>query len=150
MGLQEKISIRPFQEKDALPVSALIKETLFTVNNKDYPRGELEEIAERYSPDHLVKFARSKTIFVATVERRPVGTASIEHDYISCVFVAPSYIGKGVGRKLMDAVEDDAVQRGIRRVRLDSSVTARRFYEQRGYEADVVQLGTIAMHKDLI
>jgi GNAT superfamily N-acetyltransferase len=148
---QERITIRSFKKEDAPLVSALIQKTLFTINSKDYPLEELEEIARRYSSDNLIELSRSKTIFVATEKNEnPVGTATIQGDYISCVFVAPSSVGKGVGAKLMETVENDAWHRGLRRVRLDSSVTAQAFYKRRGYESDAVSPGTIAMHKDLV
>ena len=145
-----KPHIRRFQKKDAEEVSSLIWQTIFTVNIKDYSHDHLETIAAMYTPEKLAKNSQEKKIFIAELAERIVGTATIHNDYISCVFVLHNYIGKGIGKLLMETVENDARQRKERSVHLDSSTTAQTFYELLGYQIDVVKPGTIAMHKDLI
>lgn len=145
-----KPHIRRFQKKDAEEVSSLIWQTIFTVNIKDYSHDHLETIAAMYTPEKLAKNSQEKKIFIAELAERIVGTATIHNDYISCVFVLHNYIGKGIGKLLMETVENDARQRKERSVHLDSSTTAQSFYELLGYQIDVVKPGTIAMHKDLI
>ena len=145
-----KLRIRQFQNKDAREVAALISNTIFTINSKDYSHEYLETIAAMYTPEKLEKNSLEKKIFVAEIEDKIVGTATIREDYISCVFVLPEYIGKGVGKLLMETVENEALQQGLRSVYLDSSTTARTFYESLGYEVDTVKEGTIAMHKNLV
>ena len=144
-----KSQIRRFQKKDSREVASLINHTIFTINIKDYSAEHLETIAAMYSPEKLENNAQMKTIFIAEIEGEIVGTATIQDDYISCVFVLPDYMGKGIGKLLMETVEDDARQRELHNVRLDSSITAQTFYEERGYVIDIVKPGTIAMHKDL-
>ena len=48
------VGVRLFAEEDATAVAALIRTTLLTSNAADYPREELETIAEWYSAEGLV------------------------------------------------------------------------------------------------
>lgn len=45
------VGVRLFAEEDATAVAALIRTTLLTSNAADYPREELETIAEWYSAE---------------------------------------------------------------------------------------------------
>ena len=145
-----KPNIRRFQKKDAGEVSSLIVSTIFTVNIKDYTHGHLETIAARYTPEKLEENAMAKIVFVAESDGKIVGTATIQEDYISCVFVLPEYIGKGVGRLLMTIVEQEAIAKKFQKVRIVSSLTAHIFYKRLGYQDDIVGELGIDMHKDLI
>ena len=57
---------------------------------------------------------------------------------IVSVFVSPSHRGRGVGRRMMEGVEDWARRHGARSTSLwvvDENRAARRFYEALGYRA---------------
>jgi GNAT superfamily N-acetyltransferase len=144
-----KIQIRRFRKEDAGVIAFLIRRTLFEINSKDYRNDYLETIAAMYTPEKLQDNARLKKIFTAETEDKIVGTATIHKDYISCVFVLPDFIGKGIGRLLMDALEQEARANGFDTVMLQSSLTAHRFYKQLGYQDDVVEELTIRMYKNL-
>ena len=76
--------------------------------------------------------------FVAEIDGEPAGLvlASIDHTqtvlYVNHLLVQPAYRGAGVGTALMDQLEQEARQAGIRRAWL-LTVAARGFYERRGY-----------------
>ena len=54
--------------------------------------------------------------------------------YISALWITPHLRGRGIGSKLMDAVESEAVDRGCTAAYLDTfSESAVRFYYSRGY-----------------
>lgn len=52
---------------------------------------------------------------------------------ILLLYVSPEHVGRGVGRDLLRALEERAVDRGLGEIRLDSSLTARGFYARHGY-----------------
>src|ERR1700722_9444024 len=103
-----EILIREFREIDAQNVSALIVRTLQEVNSKDYTKDVIASKIQEYSPENLKQMVESKMVYVAEVTGEIVGTATLEGDKISCVFVVPPFIGKGVGIALMRIVEKDA------------------------------------------
>ena len=62
-------------------------------------------------------------------------------DYVTLA-VAPESQGQGIGRALLERLEDEVRERGGRFVRLNSNVTrteAHQFYEHIGYTCDKVQ-----------
>lgn len=48
-------------------------------------------------------------------------------------YVRPGFEGKGVGKALVAALEDEARRQGLSAIRLDSTTTAEPFYESLGY-----------------
>src|SRR5262249_49353394 len=70
---------------------------------------------------------------VATLEGSAVGFASLEgKDKIDMLYVHPSATGQGVGAMLIDALEKLAGARGVTRLAVDASDSARGFCEKRG------------------
>ncbi|UVM19956.1 GNAT family N-acetyltransferase [Pseudomonas wadenswilerensis] len=65
-----------------------------------------------------------------TLHIRP---ASLQGNVVRSVFVVPGLQGTGVGRALMQAIEDLARQTGQALLRVPSSITAEAFYARLGY-----------------
>ena len=68
--------------------------------------------------------------------------------------VLAEHRGRGIGGKVLEALEREGVARGIRCFKLSAQVTARAFYERHGYIAlgdvyDEVDIPHIAMEKRL-
>jgi putative acetyltransferase len=73
---------------------------------------------------------------IATIDRAPVGFASLKgDDHIEMLYVHPGAARKGVARALVDALETLAAARGTTRITADASDTARDFFAHRGYVA---------------
>ncbi len=49
------------------------------------------------------------------------------------IFVLPEYRGKGIGRKIVETLEQDKYFKRAERVEIASSVTACKFYQKMGY-----------------
>lgn len=64
---------------------------------------------------------------------RVVGFASWRDDELISLFVDPDCHGRGIGRRLFDACQDDAAANGNGIVRLNSTLNARTFYEAYGF-----------------
>lgn len=60
-------------------------------------------------------------------------TGALVGEEIFAVFVSPSRQGLGIGRMVMDALEQRAREHGLDRVRLDASLPSTGFYVNRGY-----------------
>lgn len=138
--------IRKFKDSDASDLAEVISRTLVEVNAKDYSPEAIQEKINEYSPENIRRLGGFKQIFVAENDGQQIGVAMLRGDEISCVFVLPDQSGKGVGKTLMQAVEDKAKLDGCDSVHLSSSVTAKTFYEGLGYrnvsndESDILML----------
>jgi len=136
--------IRPFRECDGEPVSSLIRRNLLEVNTRDYPLEDMQRLCDVFSPERVTEFSRQREMFVAEAEGQIVGTAGLARDsrtsevwYIALtVFVLPEFHGRGVGSRLMDAVESAARAKGATALRLPASLTGVEFYRRRGYVED--------------
>ncbi len=75
---------------------------------------------------------------VAEVGGLVVGTGMIDlaSGRIDAVFVLPAYMGRGVGRALMDHLEQLARQAGLGCIELESTLNAAAFYRALGFEGE--------------
>ena len=149
------LSIRKFRETDAERVSNIIRDNLTHVNCKDYPEDVIQYMHELHSPKYLRSISNKRKVYVALCEDVVVGTASIDDDVIYTVYTDIRYHRKGIGKKLMDLLEEIASNNGLRVVKLYASITAQKFYEKLGYikigEENSAEFGKgIIMEKHLV
>ncbi|WP_130618605.1 GNAT family N-acetyltransferase [Dyella amyloliquefaciens] len=89
--------------------------------------GEMSEVFARRVADHF---------HVAVVDGRVVGTGMIDlvSGKIDAVFVAPEYMGRGIGHALMAYLERLAIAAERQEVHLDATLNAAPFYRAMGFE----------------
>ncbi|XCP84340.1 GNAT family N-acetyltransferase [Roseburia hominis] len=129
------------RQEEISEVSALMCRNFLEVNIRDYPRAMMEELAGSHTPEKVAEIAKNGHMYVVRSEEgRILGTGTIcmmegsETDsYIMSVSVLPEYQGKGIGRRIMEALEQDELFRSTRRTELHASITAHQFYEALGY-----------------
>ena len=128
------MQIRRFRKSDAPEVARLHRDTIRSVNTKDYPQPHIKVWSNRVSADRWAKYFGKNTIFVAVDKRKILGVASYKKDEIMAMYVHKDSIGKGVGKKLLLRLERDALKNGIKKIKCTSTVTAQSFYEKNGYK----------------
>lgn len=128
-------TIRPALEDDADHISGVILRALRETNAKDYTDEIIERVERSFSPGAVRQLIGKRTVFVAAIGSRIVGTASLDGSVIRTVFVAPDVQGRGVGKRLMAEVERTARERNIPSLTVPSSVTAETFYARLGFSA---------------
>lgn len=80
------------------------------------------------------------THFVAYIDGEPVGTARLRwKDHLTAkaerVAVMKPYRGNGIGKLLMQALEEEARRKNATSIQLHAQIQAQRFYERLGYKA---------------
>ncbi len=129
-----KTKIRNYLSKDLQPVSDLICRCLREVNSNDYPPDIIKHLLNEFSVTNLPKWLQKMNdVIVIVNEEQILGTASLEGNRIRSVFVLPNEHGIGLGSKLMNYLEDLALNKGLSTIVLDSSLSSLGFYLKRGY-----------------
>jgi GNAT superfamily N-acetyltransferase len=127
--------LRAAWDCDAEAISQVIVSALRETNAKDYPRKDIERLAQIFGPAAVLDMMGKRKVFVATSGQRIVGTASLDGRAVHAVFVAPDVQRRGVGRQLMAEVERTARSTGMAPLVVQSSVTAVPFYARLGFKA---------------
>lgn len=132
--------VRKFQVRDAEEVSALIIQTLRTTNIRDYSAEYIEKDAKLFTPDRVIDRAGWTHFYVVCDKQLIVGCGAIgpywgseEESSLFNIFVLPEYQGKGIGRKIVETLEQDPFFLRAKRVEIPASITACEFYKKMGY-----------------
>ena len=125
--------IRPASTGDAEGISRVIVAALRETNAKDYSEAVITRVEQGFSSAAVSDLLTRRVVFVAVDKGSIVGTASLDDQVVRTVFVDPERQGGGIGKALMVAVERAAVERGIARLAVPSSVTAESFYAKLGF-----------------
>ena len=132
--------IRRFMEQDAQAVSDMIIKTLRVSNIKDYSASEIDELAAHMQPEDIKKRAGWTHFYVALDEDALVACGAIgpywdsqEESSLFTIFVDPDMQGQGVGRKIVETLEQDEYFLRATRVEIPASITGVDFYRKMGY-----------------
>ena len=127
--------IRYYEAGDAPEIVRLFFETVRSVNRADYSDEQLEAWAPGV-PDPEEWHARmaGRRTLVAEEGGEVVGFAELEYDgRLDMLYVRKDAVGRGVGRRLYEAVEQEARGQGLGWIFTEASITARPFFEQQGF-----------------
>ena len=134
------MTIRLFEEKDATEVSELIAKTLRTTNIKDYTSEYIENDIQKLNPQRLIKRSKWMHLYVFIVDGKIVGCGGIspyfdklDESSLFTIFVLPEYQEQGIGRKIIETLENDEFFLRAKRIEIPSSITACQFYIKMGY-----------------
>jgi len=127
--------IRYYEAGDAPEIVRLFFETVRSVNRANYSDEQLEAWAPGV-PDPEEWHARiaGRRTLVAEEGGEVVGFAELEYDgRLDMLYVRKDAVGRGVGRRLYEAVEQEARGQGLGWIFTEASITARPFFEQQGF-----------------
>ena len=132
-----EVNIRRAIREDAGDISRLLLEAFGAIRERYSPEGfadvtpDEEKVAGRFAEGAL---------WVAEVEGRVVGTVSLstqpEGLYVRSMAVLPEFEGRGIGHRLLDALQEYAAGTGVERIflyTLPFQFGARELYEKHGY-----------------
>ena len=132
--------IREFLSEEAEEVSKLIAKTLREVNIKDYTMEYIENSIQKLHPKNILERAKWNHFYVAYEENKIIGCGAIgpywnreNESSLFTIFVLPEYQGKGIGRKIIETLEQDEYFLRANRIEIPASITATPFYLKMGY-----------------
>ncbi len=133
--------IRKFTREDAQEVSELVALTLRTSNIKDYPAERIEADILIFNGQYLINRMSWTNGYVYCEDEKIVGCGFIgsywdkkDEACLFTFFVHPDFQGKGIGRQLIKAVENDEYFLRSKRIEIPASITACQFYRKLGYD----------------
>ena len=125
------MKIREYKESDCDAVARLFYETVHAVNARDYTPEQLSawaESAESFKERRCVALTEQRTV-VALSGGEIAGFASIDKSgELDLLFVGKDFQRQGIGTALCDEAE-----KGFTEIKTYASVTAKPFFEKRGY-----------------
>lgn len=153
------IHTRTFIPADLPAMFAARRSAIRDIAARDYTPAQIAAWA-RDTDDHASQLERFQTshTWVAETNGRVIGFTNLLADgYLDCMFVHGAHQGIGAASALLDALETGARREGIKRLYSNVSITARPFFERRGFKVlsdqrvihDGVEYLNFRMEKDL-
>lgn len=129
--------IRRFIPEDAEELSKMIEQTIEESYKWVYSKPVREHFKMENTPEEIKKRAEDNYVLVAVdpeSNNRIVGTGSLIKNKIFGVYVHPEYQGNGIGIRLMEKLEDYAINNKLKKLVLSASISSRDFYKKLGYK----------------
>ena len=133
--------IRKFTKDDAQEVAELVALTLRTSNINDYSAERIEADILIFNGQYLINRMSWTNGYVYCEDEKIVGCGFIgsywdkkDEACLFTFFVHPDFQGKGIGRQLINAVENDEFFLRSKRIEFPASITAVQFYRKFGYD----------------
>ena len=127
---EKSYTVRQYRDEDLPFVSRLFFDTVHSVNAADYTYAQLSAWAP--APNCLdakrEAFLRQNTL-VAESCGRIVGFGSADGEYLDMLFTHKDHLHLGIASAIADRLEC-----GARQMKVCASVTAKPFFEKRGYK----------------
>lgn len=135
------MDIRRFKNEDANELAEVIAKTLRTTNIKDYSAEYIENDISFLTAPKLVERATWTNIYVVCEEGKIIGCGAIgpywgkeDESNLYTIFVLPEYQGRGIGRRIIETLEQDEFFLRAKRIEVPASITALEFYRKLGYD----------------
>lgn len=128
------MKIRKATKKDAKRINDLKKETFKKINSKDYPKKVVDDYIKKQSTKKIISNMNMGPYFVLVENNRILGSVHLYNkNTIGGLYVKYNKIGRGYGKMLMEFIENFAKKKGIKKVILYPTKTAKNFYKKLGY-----------------
>jgi putative acetyltransferase len=135
------LGVRPYAAADLDRLIALFGNSVRTIARRDYT---LDQVLA-WAPEEIdregwaMRLAASDT-WVATHGDCVAGFTSLEpNGHIDLLYVHPDFQSRGVASMLLRRLDGSAEARGMVRLFTEASITARHFFERRGFQTIEMQ-----------
>ena len=134
------VTVRRYQEEDAEAIVNLIGRNFLEVNVKDYGEEAMKALAEHHDVNWFKGVAATSHVYVFCIDSDIVGVGSIAsywgsltESILLTIFVLPELHGEGIGRFIIQTLEQDELFLRADRIEIPASITAVEFYKKQGY-----------------
>ncbi len=154
------MKIRRVTQEDLPEVASMHRASILELCAAHYSAVELSLWTDALRPDKYTALLAGREFLVTEEDGQILGFGVLDlgQSLINATYVSPKAVRRGVGRRLVEAMEQLAKQGGVSRLQLNSTLNAVPFYErlgyvQRGASSNRLPTGTelpcVVMTKDL-
>jgi N-acetylglutamate synthase-like GNAT family acetyltransferase len=129
----KSIKIRKAKEKDVKDIIKVIQESVLATHVGIYPEEDIQETLNNYTNEKVIKYIKESNYFVAVHNELIVGCVLVKENKMRSLYVLPRFMGKGIGRKLVEVAEECVKENGFDYIYLWSSLVSHEFYLHMGY-----------------
>jgi GNAT superfamily N-acetyltransferase len=128
---------RPARLEDCEGVWRVFTRAVRELARDAYTPAQIEAWAALRQPANFAAAIGKREFYVAEDAGTIVAYAQLDipAGLLEAVYVAPEFTGHGLGRQLMDLLEEKARAAGLKSLRLRASLNAVGFYERLGWQA---------------
>jgi putative acetyltransferase len=129
------ITVRAYRPEDSVHIAELFYNTVHSVNAVDYSEAQLEAWASK-DKDSRWWQSRLKKLHTVVAEKAGVivGFGGMDSTgYFDLLYVGKDHQRMGIATLIANSLEGYIFARGINAITTDASITARPFFEKRGY-----------------
>jgi len=141
MASNSSLKIRVVRADDAAAIIEVFRSSVRNIARRDYTQDQVLA----WAPDEIDiagwEGYATRRAFIAEDEKGTAGFADLEDDgHVDMMYVHPRCQGKGVASALLSHLESVARSMGIQEFYTEASITARLFFERRGFQLVEQQL----------
>jgi putative acetyltransferase len=127
--------IRLARNEDCAEIARLRRQTIRSVNSRDYSEEIISDWTMRTNARRFRESSSKCRRWVAVERGRIIGFCDHGFDCeLSRIYVHKDYLGRGVGSRLLKVAERSLIKLGCKEVWVESTITAKGFYERNGYK----------------
>ncbi len=127
--------LRAYRPEDKSYLQQLFFSTVHTVNAGDYTPEQLAIWAPNVPDRRFWSLLDGQVCFVVENQKLPVGFIGLAGDGdINLLYVHADFQGRGIANALYKQVERLVRKRGLGLLQVTSSITARAFFEKKGFD----------------
>lgn len=129
------LTVRSYTPHDAEATIEIFLRAIRDVASKDYNPAQIDAWVQVENREGWARRRASRPTWIAIVDGTSAGFSDLEpNGYLDMMFVHPHYQGMGVASLLLRTVEVAAHDQALPCIRTEASLTARPFFERRGFE----------------
>ena len=131
-----RFTLRNVTAADLEGITSLFRETILSVNTRDYNADQVNAWSEGAdNKERWLKKIREQYFICCENRNKIAWFASIEKNgYLDFLYIHKRFQGMGLASLLVTDLETYAFKNNIRLINSDVSITAKKFFRQRGYK----------------
>lgn len=128
-------NLRPFLPQDVKALRELFRASVEGLAAEDYDEEQREAWISQIDDEAAFSARLGQNLTILALQQaKIIGFASFKNNqFLDMLYVHPDFSGQGVGGYLLEAIEKLGAHRGVKKITLESSDTAKDFFIARGY-----------------